>query len=494
MVLLSEGEDEMRSMIERLEAYLDRKRLELNPSKSKIMRFRKGGGRVGKRTWRWKGKVMEEVKEFNYLGYRLQRNGGQEAHIKERIRKAAAVMGQVWGIGKRRFGGDWGRRLWLFDKLVWTVLGYGVEIWGWEEREGMERLEEKYLKWVLGVEGKTPGYLIREELQRVKLRGRAGSRAWGFEKRLEEGKGGHLARMCWKEMRERWKEGKTGSSWEMGRRKFFEDKGIKIEEVERRRGEGEMWFGELLARDREEQRKERWKKIGESKYNKWYKEVKGEGIPGYLKKGWGENRWGRVARFRLGSEMLGNRYWEAEEKITCRICGGETETWEHVWEGCREWTSGGGSWQDELGWVLGEEGEVLLVALSEEIGENGNGGLLDSEVHLWFANNRIKGVTIDDNTPDNECFLHDADNDGMSKSWTKWATIVYNQAEKIASQSIDGTTVNDFYDIEVAQKVRLLMGSDARNRSQATRNRSGENDAHKRKPRTCELGVSASFG
>ncbi|KMQ90410.1 rna-directed dna polymerase from mobile element jockey-like protein [Lasius niger] len=52
MVLLSEGEDEMRSMIERLEAYLDRKRLELNPSKTKIMRFRKRGGRVGKRTWR----------------------------------------------------------------------------------------------------------------------------------------------------------------------------------------------------------------------------------------------------------------------------------------------------------------------------------------------------------------------------------------------------------------------------------------------------------
>ncbi|KMQ86940.1 hypothetical protein RF55_13934, partial [Lasius niger] len=136
----------------------------------------------------------------------------------------------------------------------------------------------------------------------------------------------------------------------MGRRKFFEDKGIKIEEAERRRGEGEIWFGELVARDREEQRKERWKKIGESKYNKWYKEIKEEGIPGYLKKGWGENRWGRVARFKLGSEMLGSRYWEVEEKIACRICGRKTETWEHVWEGCREWISGRGSWQDELKW------------------------------------------------------------------------------------------------------------------------------------------------
>ena len=29
----------------------------------------------------------------------------------ERIKGAAAVMKKVWGIGKRRFGGNWGRRL-----------------------------------------------------------------------------------------------------------------------------------------------------------------------------------------------------------------------------------------------------------------------------------------------------------------------------------------------------------------------------------------------
>lgn len=51
--------------------------------------------------------------------------------VRERIRKVAPLMGQMWGIGKRRFGRDWGRRIWLFDSLVWvTMMGYGVEIWG----------------------------------------------------------------------------------------------------------------------------------------------------------------------------------------------------------------------------------------------------------------------------------------------------------------------------------------------------------------------------
>lgn len=54
--------------------------------------------------------------------------GGQEAHVRERRKKAAALLGRVWGIGKRRFGGDLGRRIWLFDRLVWTVMGFGAEI------------------------------------------------------------------------------------------------------------------------------------------------------------------------------------------------------------------------------------------------------------------------------------------------------------------------------------------------------------------------------
>lgn len=43
------------------------------------------------------------------------------------------------GIGKRRFGRDRGRRIWLFDRMVWTIVGYGVKIWGWKEREEEKR-------------------------------------------------------------------------------------------------------------------------------------------------------------------------------------------------------------------------------------------------------------------------------------------------------------------------------------------------------------------
>ncbi|XP_076301434.1 uncharacterized protein LOC143219315 [Lasioglossum baleicum] len=229
IALLAEEEDGMRGMMGVLERYLEGKKLQLNADKSKVMRCRVGGGRWKKVSWRWKGKVIEEVGEYKYLGYTITRDGAQKAHIEERLRKGAAVMGQVWGIGKRRFGKDWGRRLWLFDKLVWSVVSYRVEIWGWKEWEGIERLQERYLKWILGVGRCTPGYMAREELQRELLRGRAGVRAWGYEKKLGEDK--RMCRVCgwesetWEHVWEVCMRGDESKGWQESMWEVLEDEG-----------------------------------------------------------------------------------------------------------------------------------------------------------------------------------------------------------------------------------------------------------------------------
>lgn len=55
--------------------------------------------------------------------------------------------------------------------------------------------------------------------------------------------------------------------------------------------------------------------------------------------------------------MKESRYWEEEGKRSCRICGGEEETWEHVWERCGKEKEEKDSWQERVGEILGEEGE-----------------------------------------------------------------------------------------------------------------------------------------
>lgn len=92
------------------------------------MRFGKGGGRRKKVRWRWKGREIKEVKRYKYLGYVFQRNGKQEEQVKNRIKRGMVIMGQVWGIRKRKFGREKGKKVWLFNALVWTVMAYGVDL------------------------------------------------------------------------------------------------------------------------------------------------------------------------------------------------------------------------------------------------------------------------------------------------------------------------------------------------------------------------------
>lgn len=69
------------------------------------------------------GRGIGEVRKFKYLGYTLVANGGQKEHVRERVKKGTVVIREIWGMRKTRFGKDWARRLWLFNRLVSVVMG-----------------------------------------------------------------------------------------------------------------------------------------------------------------------------------------------------------------------------------------------------------------------------------------------------------------------------------------------------------------------------------
>lgn len=67
-------------------------------------------------------------------------------------------------------------------------------------------------------------------------------------------------------------------------------------------------------------------KIEKAKYNRWYKWIREEEVPEYLKKERKEDKWRMVARFRLeGNKMKEGLYWREEER-RCKRCGTEEKT------------------------------------------------------------------------------------------------------------------------------------------------------------------------
>lgn len=89
-----------------------------------------------------------------------------------------------------------------------------MEIWGWGKREEVEKLQKRYLIWLLGVTRRVPGYMVREELRSDKMAVRAGMKAWGYDKKIDEEKRGELAWRYQLEMRKRVNAGKGIEGWE----------------------------------------------------------------------------------------------------------------------------------------------------------------------------------------------------------------------------------------------------------------------------------------
>ncbi|KAH0812770.1 hypothetical protein GEV33_010020 [Tenebrio molitor] len=127
----SEREGSEKEMMRNLDKYVRKKKLEMNVEKTKMMVFNKRKKKSEENEWKWEERKIER---------------------------------------ERKWGGDFRRRMMMFEGM---------------EQEEVEKVQEKYLRWVLGVDRKTPGYIAREECKRNRLRVKAGKRAAKFEDKKE---------------------------------------------------------------------------------------------------------------------------------------------------------------------------------------------------------------------------------------------------------------------------------------------------------------------
>jgi hypothetical protein len=347
MVIVAKSEREMKEMMRNLEKYVRKKKLEVNGEKTKMMVFSKRKRKNEESEWKWEESKIERVSEFKYLGYTFNERATVRAQVREVVRKANKVVGCVWGIGERMWGGEFGRRMMMFESMVESVLMYGAEIWGWKEREEVERVQEKYLRWVLGVDRETPGYIVREECKRSKLRVKAGKRAAKFEDKMGGREECRILTDCYRE--------KKKNADEKEREKYCRRNGYASEEVERMRAEGRWMCAELSERDRDTDKQERRERIREARYNREYERCVTEDVPVYLGRESTKER-KMMARFRCGNEERENKYWMEEEERMCRMCREERETIEHMWRGCGEMRE---REEKERGEILNEDGREI---------------------------------------------------------------------------------------------------------------------------------------
>ena len=168
VVIFADSETELQSAINRLHAYCNRWKLQINLSKSYILVF--GRGRVNRsQSWTYGDTPIPVVTKVKYLGLFFSSSGSSyqtQLTLSEQACKA------VFSLHKklRRFKCmPISAVIDLFDKFIDPILNYGCEAWGFHSAPNIERVQLQFYKRILGVKGTTQNDFVYGILGRVPM-------------------------------------------------------------------------------------------------------------------------------------------------------------------------------------------------------------------------------------------------------------------------------------------------------------------------------------
>ena len=103
VVLLAGERKELREMLSEFVRWCQRRGLEVNVGKSKVLIGKKGRCK-GKEAWHYRGEELEKARRIKYLSFWVARKGESSWHVRDRVQKARRIMGRVWGWRKENLG------------------------------------------------------------------------------------------------------------------------------------------------------------------------------------------------------------------------------------------------------------------------------------------------------------------------------------------------------------------------------------------------------
>ena len=159
-VILCDSAESLQKSLNIYAQYCATWKLTVNLDKSKIMIFSKRGNQL--QTFSLNGTNLEIVKEYKYLGVLFSKNNtfySTKKHIAEQGTKALNSL-----LSKARtLQLPVDIQIELFDKLVKPILLYGSEVWGFGNNDVIERVQLKFLKYILKAKNSTPNYIVYGE-------------------------------------------------------------------------------------------------------------------------------------------------------------------------------------------------------------------------------------------------------------------------------------------------------------------------------------------
>lgn len=157
IVLLAENEENLQKMVSMLYEWCNKWRMKVNCEKTKVMVFRQNRHvRVKIPNIKYGLETIEVVKSYKYLGVILDDVLDFKECIEVLASRAGRALGQI--IDKSKEIKDLGFESFekLYQSCVCPILDYGSEVWGLKDSKIIDDVQNRAIRYYLGVGKSTP--------------------------------------------------------------------------------------------------------------------------------------------------------------------------------------------------------------------------------------------------------------------------------------------------------------------------------------------------
>ena len=156
LVIFSRSAKNLQIILNKLECFCENADLSINLDKTKIMIFNNCGKSLNNYLFRYCADELETVKSYKYLGLIMSPFGNFNLARQELKKVALKALYKLRKEMGNHFRENIKLTMKLFDALISPILFYASEVWGIDckgklEKDPAELVQNKFLKWLLGV-------------------------------------------------------------------------------------------------------------------------------------------------------------------------------------------------------------------------------------------------------------------------------------------------------------------------------------------------------
>lgn len=164
IVLLAETEQDLQILLNALYGWCSSNGMIVNGNKSKIVHFRNPSVRKTDFTFRCGNDVLETVDKYTYLGLLLSEHLDFDLTAKHVAQSASRALGLL--ISKCKLAGGLPFNVYtkLYDSVVSSIIKYGASIWGFKSYSCINAVQNRAMRFFLGVGKYTPVAALQGEM------------------------------------------------------------------------------------------------------------------------------------------------------------------------------------------------------------------------------------------------------------------------------------------------------------------------------------------